>query len=205
MIVGGLDLSLRSTGMAKANTSGGLIVTRCVRPGDRRGHERLDYLLDAILPWLGVSHGHGYDTPRCDLVVLEGLPMHMQNSASILDLAGLGMLVRHALWGAGVPYALVNPTLLKQYATGNAKADKTAMVAAAYRAMPPAATVTNHDVADAMWLCDAGCRHYDHPLCELPPVQAAVLSALAKRGRRRGLTLIVWPPLGVQPQQGALL
>jgi len=205
VIVGGLDLSLRSTGMVKANTSGGLLVTRCTRTGERRAHARLEFLLGAILPWLGVPFGSVPESvPRCDLVVIEGVPMHMQGSSSILDLAGLGMLVRHELWRAGVPYVLINPVNLKQYATGNARADKAAMMAAAYRAMPPAATVTNHDVADAMWLCDAGCRHYGHPLCQLPPAQAAVLTAVAKRGRRKGQPVIDWPALGPRPAQGAL-
>jgi Holliday junction resolvasome RuvABC endonuclease subunit len=208
VIVGGLDLSLRSTGMAKANTSGGFVVTRCVTTGQRRGHERLEYLLAVVVPWLvgrraGPRNQVGHI--RCDLVVIEGLPMHMQGSASILDLAGLGGLVRHELWRAGVPYVLINPTTLKLYATGNAKADKVAMVAAAYRAMPPAATITNDDVADAMWLLDAGCRHYGHPLCQLPDRQAAYLTAVAKKGRRKGQPVIAWPALGVLPQvQGAL-
>ena len=197
MIVGGLDLSLRSTGMAKANTTTGQLIATAVRPRVT-GHDRLEYLLGAVVPWLA-GEGH-----RCDVVVVEGVLMGKVMGNSILDLAGLGTLVRHELWRHGVPYALINPSTLKLYATGNGHADKAAMVAAAYRLLPQVTTRTN-DEADAVWLAEAGCRHYGHPLCQLPPKQAAVLSALAAKGKRKGQPVIIWPALGVrQPVQGAL-
>ncbi len=195
MIVGGLDQSLRSFGLAKAHTGTRQIITRCLRT-TVTGHPRLEMLVRHALGWCGAPD-------RCDLVVMEGLAMGAQGN-SLLDLAGLQTMIRHELWRAGIPYAMIGPTSLKLYATGHGHADKAAMMAAAYRLLPQVTTRT-HDEADAVWLAEAGCRHYGHPLCELPERQAGVLTALRAKGRHKGKPMITWPALGVaEPVQGAL-
>jgi len=198
VIVAGLDPSLRSFGMALAHPGTKQIATRCLRP-KTTGHQRLDYLVRGAMDWCTTAA-----SAPCDLVVIEGIIMGKVQGNSILDLAGLGTMIRHELWRLGIPYALIGPTTLKLYATGNGHADKAAMMAAAYRLLPQVTTRT-HDEADAVWLAEAGCRYYGHPLCQLPLRQDAVLSSLCAKGKRKGLPLITWPMLGAtRPVQGAL-
>jgi hypothetical protein len=78
----GLDLSLTSTGIAGADWA------MAARPGKRRSHDRMDWLLGAVS--VCVNH----------------------------ELAGLWWLVTQYLWRHRIPYAVANPHHRTIYATG---------------------------------------------------------------------------------------
>ncbi|MCR8573055.1 hypothetical protein [Streptomyces sp. Isolate_219] len=101
----GLDLSLTSTGIAGTDWA------LAARPGKRRSHERMAWLLSAI--------------GRCvkddaDLVVVEGAAYAQGSQAGHHELAGLWWLVTQCLWRHRIPYAVANPHHRTIYATGRA-------------------------------------------------------------------------------------
>lgn len=178
--VTGLDPSLTSFGVAQLTAAGPvLLAARC----KDRGHARLARLLDVA----------GNYSAGADLVVIEGLSFGARGNA-LLDLAGLHWLVRQRLWELGVPYAVVSPAQLKQYATGSAVADKIAVVLAAVRAFPDA-RVDGHDTADALWLAAMGAHRLGVPIHKTTVAQATVLNARHADKGRRGQPKINWPTL----------
>lgn len=172
MKVAGLDLSLTGTGLAVV-TNGAVNVSTVKVPSAMRGVARLEHILTAVRVW--VDH--------VDLAVLEG-PSLRSVGPGHHELAGLWWVVRRALARADVPLAIVEPTRLKQYATGSGKADKCAMALAAGRRLPDVEFDTEDEI-DAAWLALLGAEHLGEPLVDLPKAQRAV----AER--------ITWPVLGM--------
>lgn len=188
----GLDASLTGFGLAASSGEG---ITRLHRVASKlRGHERLELLLYEIARWC----------EGADLAVLEGLSFAAKGN-SLLDLAGLHWLVRHRLWASGVPYAVISPAQLKKFATGNHMADKIEMATAATRRFP-LLRIDDHDTADALWACAAGCAHAGQPIVGLPQAQLAVLDAKHTTPKaRRGQPKIAWPELAVAaPMAGSV-
>lgn len=120
--VRGLDLSLTGTGVAGNGWAFTVTFPLRKKGEDKRDyeHRRIEHVGELVLP-----HCAG-----CDLVVIEGLPFggfdtDRQN-------AGLSWMIRHSLWGMGVPYALLSPSALKLYITGSGARDpnKSRMMAA---------------------------------------------------------------------------
>jgi crossover junction endodeoxyribonuclease RuvC len=173
----GLDQSLTSFGAACVSSARPAELHRW-RPGARRGHERLQWLLDKV-----------EDAAReCDFAVIEGLAYGAKGS-SLLDLAGLLWAVRHRLWQIGVPYALVAPSSRMKYLTGKGQADKDTCLLAVVRRFPDI-EVDGNDTADALTLAAMGADWAGFPLAKMPEAQRAVLHALAK-----GRPAIDWPVL----------
>lgn len=126
----GLDLSLTAPGVAGNGWAETL--TSPVRPGTewrkrknpaeearvRTGyrHHRIQWIRESLHPYLTGAR----------LVVMEGLSFDSHDTDR--QNAGLSWLVRHDLWRRGIPYALVPPSCLKQFVTGNGSADKALMV-----------------------------------------------------------------------------
>lgn len=167
MTVLALDLSLTRTGWAAPGRCGVL-----VPPKERdRGLLRLAWIRDAVLALV----------PTAGVVVVEGLAFGAQGRA-VLDLAGLGAVVRLALSEAGVPFADVPPSVFKKFATGRGNAPKDEMLAAAIRRLDYAGHDGNE--ADALWLLQAGLTRYALPgAVALPQTQREALAAVS------------WPPL----------
>jgi Holliday junction resolvasome RuvABC endonuclease subunit len=82
-----------------------------------------------------------------------------------------------------VPVAVVPPSCLKKYATGNGNASKDAVLIAAVRRLPWL-NIQGNDQADAAWLCAAGYEAAGQSLCVMPAVNRAALGKVA------------WPDLG---------
>ncbi|MGW3118573.1 hypothetical protein ACWDBW_15785 [Streptomyces sp. NPDC001107] len=101
----GLDLSLTSTGIAGTDWA------FAARPGRRRAHERMDWLLAAVAMCL---------KDGADLVVVEGAAYAQGGQAGHHELAGLWWLVTQYLWRRRIPYAVANPHHRTIYATGRA-------------------------------------------------------------------------------------
>lgn len=177
----GLDLSLTSTGVAKA--TGGILAeppwTFRIRSA-RRDWARMDSMLDRI--WQAVTE---IDP---DVIVVEGPALHATGS-HFHEGAGLWWLVTYRIWKSDRPFAVVPPSVLKKWATGRGNADKPAMcVAAATRF---GLTEIGTDEADALWAAAAGCQHYGLPLITMP---AAQIDAIEGLSARKAVT-VKWPQL----------
>lgn len=158
----GLDLSLRSTGIASS-----IGWTDTITPPDTyRGVDRMRWIFLQLKTYL--TNG---TTPA--LVVIEGPAYGVRAQQGTHERAGLWWLVRYHLDIWTLPTAVVPPTVLKQYATGNGNAGKPAMVAAArehlYR------FDGGHDEADAAWLAAMGSDHLGHRIATIPAHRRAYL------------------------------
>jgi Holliday junction resolvasome RuvABC endonuclease subunit len=179
--VAGLDPSLTSFGLTVV--SGPDLRPCCYRLRPKtRGHERLAYLLAEV----------DRLTAGCDLAVIEGVAFAATGS-TLLDLAGLGWMVRHQLWEAGIPYVMVAPSTRAKYITGNGSAGKDECLAAVIKRLGHLADVTGNDVADALTLAAMGSDWAGFPLAAMPALQRAVLTSVHQDKKRRGQPVIAWP------------
>lgn len=161
-----LDLSLTATGWAKSDGSSGVITP------PMRGYERLAYILDRVLIFAGKE----------DLVVVEGFAFGAKGDA-MLQLAGLGTLVRFTLWEAKYTLVEIPPSNLKMFATGSGNAKKDDVLGAAIRTLSYARN--DHNEADALWLLEMAKAHYG------TRTSAARLTAK----QMQSLSKIQWPAL----------
>lgn len=104
--------------------------------------------VEPILVGLGLS--------SVDLVVIEQ-PAFGKNNANTHRLAGHWWMTVHVLSQFG-PVAQVNPGTAKKFATGNGRAEKDEVLAAAIAAFPGGA-IRNNDVADASVFAAMGAVH----------------------------------------------
>lgn len=167
----GLDLSLTGTGIARIGAEGVELLTT-VRPGKRIGHERIDYILNAI-----------HEAQRgalLDLVVIEGPSYGNQGKGRQRghhERAGLWWLTTHGLWGIRGAYAVVAPMARAKYATGNGGASKAEVLAAVRERYGHLVTagVRNDNEADALTLAAMGVDHLGGDLPEVPAVNRQAL------------------------------
>jgi crossover junction endodeoxyribonuclease RuvC len=101
------------------------------------------------------------------LVVIEDLPTHMPARGALSERIGLWWALTGFLAARKIPVVAVHPSTLKSFATGNGKAEKPEMVAAA-RDLWPHAQVRNDNEADALLLASAGAMHLRWHQPELP-------------------------------------
>lgn len=163
MKVVGLDLSLTATGIARCDGWTETIKTR-TEDGDRR----LTVIRDHIR---SIAH-----TPLAELAVIEDLPKHAHGAGITGMVQGTA---RVALADLGVPYVLIIPSVLKQYATGKGNATKPDMRMALYQR----ATLDLRDdnQVDAWWLRAMALDHYGQPVVQVP------------QSHRAALTKVQWP------------
>ncbi|WP_369778869.1 hypothetical protein [Streptomyces sp. R33] len=164
-LVVGLDLSLTSTGIA------GNGWTANVRT-KTRGDARLRILQIAIADYI----------KQADLVVMEGPSYGHAHLAGHEDLAGLRVLVRQYCYRHHIPYAVMPPSSLKVYATGNGRASKDGVRAAItdrYGYLTEGAA--RYDEADAYAAMAAGYDWLGQPLKSVP------------ESHRRALDGCAWP------------
>ncbi|MDQ0990690.1 hypothetical protein [Streptomyces sp. V3I7] len=177
----GLDLSLTSTGVA------GTSWARAYRPGRRRSHERLDWLLAGVAD--SVRDG-------TDLVVVEGAAYAQGGQAGYHELAGLWWLVTQYLWRNRIPYAVVTPHGRTIYATGRAnpaqewpRKDRSRVAkgmvrsAAVERYGVECEGPGRYDQADATILAAMGLDWLGYPTVPVPD------------SHRRALEAVRWPDL----------
>lgn len=158
----GLDLSMTATGIC---LPGGETMT--VKTDSKHGDARLVVIRDAVLTEVSGAFP--------DLIVLEEAPPGLKGSA-IKAIHMVQGVVRLALLDARVPYAVVNPSTLKVYATGKRGADKTAMAMAAYKRA--GLEFGDDNQCDGWWLMAMGLDHLDQALFPLPATQRVHLSAV---------------------------
>jgi hypothetical protein len=177
----GLDLSLTSTGVAGTDWA------YAYRPGRRRSHERLDWLLAAIA--LSVRDG-------ADLVVVEGAAYAQGGQAGHHELAGLWWLATQYLWRNRIPYAVVTPHGRTIYATGRAnpaqdwpRKDRARVAKGMVRSVAverygvECEGAGRYDQADATILAAMGLDWLGYPTVPVPDTH------------RRALEAVRWPDL----------
>jgi len=184
-IVVAFDLSLTSTGVADSNG------TRRITP-KTKGPERLaeirDEVLEATHPdrpgeavcstcWQRRSLVHLGDHP--DLVVIEGYSYGSPNQAH--PVGEMGGVVRLALWEAGLPFEVVTPSTIKQYATGKGNASKDDVLLAAVRRLGYEGK--SKDEADALWLYALTMHALGAPIATVPAAHLKALKALTWANR----------------------
>ena len=156
----GLDLSMTATGIALPD--GG---TLTVATNAKHKDARLAVIRDVVtLTLTGV-----------DLVVMEEAPPGLKGPA-IKAIHMVHGAVRVALLDMGVPYAVVNPSTLKVYATGKKGADKTAMAMAAYKRAD--LEFVDDNQCDAWWLRAMGLDQLGLAEVTVPQAQRAFLGSV---------------------------
>lgn len=165
MRVGGLDLSLDSTGVATLDNGGGVvdIWTGRLRPGKLRGHPRLRMIHTRAVNLLN----------ECDLVLVEG-PSYASIGTGQHERGGLWWIVTHVLWRQGVKLIVVPPSSLKKYATGKGGAHKDEVLAAVVRRYKDC-ELTGNDEADALTLAAMGADYHGWPIVEVPKLNRTAL------------------------------
>lgn len=144
----GLDLSLTATGVCEPDGQ-----TFTIKTNPKHKDARLVEIVDTIVSVVVA-------TPGRPLAVIEDLPTH--GAHSIKPLAMVQGAVRVALVRLGVPYALLQPPVLKAFATGKGTANKTDMAMAAYKRA--GLEFGDDNQCDAWWLRQAGKAWYGLPL-----------------------------------------
>ncbi|MFI1678812.1 hypothetical protein [Streptomyces sp. NPDC020607] len=163
----GLDLSLTCTGVAGEGWAD------IIRPkAGLRGHPRLAFIVERVADHIGGA----------DMVVIEGPSFGGGVAHRHEDLAGLRVMVRHACWRRGIPYAVVPPSCRALYATGKGSGSKGAVRdAVRERYGIECDGPGRYDQADAYVLCAMGLHHKGWPLAVVPDTH------------RRGLDGCQWP------------
>lgn len=169
----GLDLSLTGTGIARIGAESVELLTT-VRPGKRQGHERIEFILDAI--------GEAQRMAGIDLVVIEGPSYGSQGGQrGHHERAGLWWLVAQSLYGIRRSYAVVSPKGRAKYATGSGNAGKKAVLAAVRERYGHLVTagIRNDNEADALTLAAMGVDHLGGHLGDVPAVNREALRKAA--------------------------
>ena len=144
----GVDPSISSTGVAALGDA-----QRFERVQSKPGSDSLSMRIDRMRAMATRVHYFIVDGERTDLIVMEG-PAYGSNNQMTHMLAGYWWLLVHALEKVA-PIAVVQPGTLKKFATGDGRAGKDEMLAAAIGAFPLAG-IRNNDIADAAALAAMG-------------------------------------------------
>lgn len=169
------DLSLTGTGVCDRRGE-----TYVIRPGTRRGLERLAYIRSLVLAAMSAG------APA--VAVLEGYSYGSKGRAAV-SLGELGGVVRYALYQTGVVFVDVPPACRTKYATGKGNASKDAVLQQAV--LRSGHTFDDNNAADAWWLWQMGLAAMcpAHPLLvQVPQVNQAALER------------VQWPLVGARQQ-----
>lgn len=154
MRIMGLDLSMTATGVAFPDGT-----TAVIKPRGR-GYARLLGIEERISAAVRIG--------RPDLAVIEDIRDGLKGDAAkvipMVHTAALLPLLRY-----GVPFAFVNSSTLKLYATGYGSSDKASMAVAALTYAGREFTADKGgDQCDAWWLRAAGHAAYGEPVARMP-------------------------------------
>ncbi|WP_406168980.1 Holliday junction endonuclease [Streptomyces sp. NBC_00996] len=155
----GLDLSITATGICLPDGT-----TRTIKTNPKDGDRRLQQIVSEV----GIALDEHEFGDASDLVVMEEAPPGLKGPA-IKAIHMVHGAVRLRLLDFDTPYAVINPTVLKTYATGSTSADKTAMAMAAYKRT--GREFGDDNQCDAWWLRVAGLDWLGSPEFSLPVAQ----------------------------------
>jgi len=177
MTILGLDLSLTATGWCqqlKPWTGSWFVDFGTIRPSSMSEVKRLSWLSSELAERIDASNS------ELTLAVVES-PSYGSKSATFLQIGWLHWQARILLDKAEIPYVLVAPVQLKQFATGSTKADKALILREVWRRWKIEAADNNQ--ADAVVLAQIG-RALLGELDGLTEFQKKVLSRIAKKHRK---------------------
>jgi Holliday junction resolvasome RuvABC endonuclease subunit len=186
----GLDLSLTSTGVSDGQSRHAIQTSP-----DERLEARLDRVVRGVVAFALSPTQWTDEQPQgthADLAVIEaGAFSRGAQSEAAEILSALRFMVRHRLWRLNIPYAMVAPSTLKLYTTGDGKATKQQMVAAVderHRAHLATVKVKDgrYDMADSLALAAMGYDRLNWPLPQHFP---------AHPPHRASLDAVRWPSL----------
>lgn len=166
MNVVGLDLSLTAVGVS---TQGKTSVLGYPMPSPAT-------YMDEVRRLRHLSARIDVACREADVVVIENFPSRANYRAH--QMGEIHGLVKVVLLQRGTPFALVDNTQLKKYATGRGNASKDEVLAAAIREGYPG---SNNNGADAWWLRIMGLGHYLNR------------DEVAPKHRKEVLGRIAWP------------
>jgi Holliday junction resolvasome RuvABC endonuclease subunit len=153
----GVDPSISSTGVAFLSDCNEVHDRIQSKPNGESLAARLDRLRrQAVTTVHSVERAAWASGASIAMVVIEG-PAYGSNNQMTHMLAGFWWLLVHGLEQLA-PVAVVQPSTLKKFATGNGRAGKDEMLAAAIAAFPRG-DIRNNDVADAAALAAMGAVH----------------------------------------------
>ena len=177
-LVIGCDMALVTSGIAGPGW------TDLIRTGNRRGEERLDYIVETAASFYRLA----------DFVTIEGPAYSTAKQTGHDEMSALRWMIRCDLRRRGIPFAVVNPDSRTIYATGKArwKDDEGRKLssrqvkglvrdAVAVQYGIECSGTHRYDEADAYVLMAMGADWLGYPLVELPPTH------------RRALKGVPWP------------
>lgn len=168
-IVVGLDLSLRSTGIAYWDGTSDTFEPTS-DPEDRHGLTRMDEIAAFVTMHTNVTD--------LELVVLEGLAFDAHDNKRLQ--AQLTGIVRHALFRQNKPFLVVPPSTLKKYATGSGTAKKMTVFKAAQSRL--GYDGESFDEADALWLRAIGAHLIlGCPVVDIPKSHVVAIEPLIRQ------------------------
>lgn len=170
---------------------GHVITCRTIKtPTSMLDQQRWDTIADEVYPSSAVMWGEP------TLIMIEQPYGQSISGQAVLLNGGLFAVITHQLWKAGVPFVVVQPSQLKQYATGMGDANKKREVVPAVReryagVIPPLRT---EDECDAAAMLAMALDYYGRPLCPVPDKNREVLYAKhTGRHKLAGQPKIQWP------------
>lgn len=173
MRVVGADLSITSTAMALINDGDvGMLFNYKTKGKKTDGYPewcaRINDVSYHVLAQLGRWKGLG----RIDLIVIES-PSHGSKFGNPHERAALWWDVYRWAYGKNIPVVTVAPTTRAKYITGDGRADKKAVLAAARAHWETELNISiaNDDEADAIGLGDMGARFLGEPLMAIWPTK----------------------------------
>jgi crossover junction endodeoxyribonuclease RuvC len=195
--VAGLDISLRSTGLAIIDDTAVVpistrrIISEPVKRGDglppslQDRQDRLRHIEDRIMVQLG-ARGTAACGGMPDLVLVEGPSLGSTGGQQMHESAGNWHRIVARLHDLGIPVAEVSPSQVKQYATGSGstqgktKVTKEMVITAVnLRYGDVGQAIKQNDEADGLVLAAMAARYLGHPV-ESFPLPPASLAALKK-------------------------
>lgn len=169
----GADLSITSTALALINEGDvGMLFNYKTKGKRTDGYpewcERINDVSYHVLAQLGRWKGLG----AIDLLVIES-PSHGSKFGNPHERAGLWWDVYRWAYGKSIPVVTVAPTTRAKYLTGDGRADKKTVLAAARATYGDALNIdiANDDEADAIGLGDMGARFLGEPLVPTLPAK----------------------------------
>lgn len=171
----GLDLSLSATGLAKWHNGAVRVYTIRTAPPPHNHNGWAQAYRHRLIARELVRHIEPGATVVAKEARLDSIDVP---GNSMLDMAAVHAVVDYVLAAQGVPIAHVNLVYPKGYATGNARASKEDMVAAARMRLGAHVECFNHNEADALWLLAMAMQHYGAPLCPADPKQVGKLDRI---------------------------
>jgi Holliday junction resolvasome RuvABC endonuclease subunit len=156
-IVGG-DVALAATGLAVWR-DGEMSVRTIYTPSSAPPEARWAHIGEKLWAINAADPGQTF-------VTLEGVFASPKAVGNSLKLAMLQGAIRQGLWYRRIPFAVVDNTAVKLYATGYGRATKLEMITAAVDRLKLSYRPDEHQ-ADGLWLLAMTLDHFAKPICDM--------------------------------------